>query len=234
MARGNGLPWVVWTILLGVEWIMGSQPPFWILYLETLVARPEVFLVLGRSESFPLLTEGLWWLNESKKRDTITFVLQIWRAGHTCYMHVDNLWSRGENLQFQEPSWQQAGEGMLVGFLAMTWPSITVERSSQGIWAAPRANNDIARITSTQISTCSQNQSPLMWDQKNVLSKTNLLTLRSKGQPPNAGQFEFVFSGIHLPGETSEVPAVQKNQARGRISFPSDSYSFRKCLSLLK
>lgn len=61
-------------------------------------------------------------------------------------MHVDNLWSHGENLQFQEPSGQQAGEGMLAGFLAMTWLSVTVERSSQGIWAAPGANNDIARI----------------------------------------------------------------------------------------
>lgn len=59
-----------------------------------------------------------------------------------------------------------------------------------------------------------------MWDQKNVLSKMNLLTLLSKGQPPNAGQLAFVFSGIHLPGETSEVPAVQKNQARGSTSFP--------------
>ena len=44
----------------------------------------------------------LWWLSESKKRDVITFVLQIWRAGHICYILVDNSWSHSWNLQCQD------------------------------------------------------------------------------------------------------------------------------------
>ncbi|MXQ92624.1 hypothetical protein E5288_WYG005706 [Bos mutus] len=60
--------------------------------------------------------------------------------------------------------------------------------------------------------TFSQNKSPLTWDQKHLIDKTNLLTLLSTGQPPNAGQLEFVFSRIHLSRETSGVPVVQKNQ----------------------
>ena len=59
-----------------------------------------------------------------------------------------------------------------------------------------------------------------MWDQKHIIGKMNLLTLLSKGQPPNAAQLEFVFSRIRLPRETSGVPWFRRITPRTAFPFP--------------